>query len=339
MKVFKSEAEKSMAIVFVVLLGMWSSDLLFSVMGSEKPTYWMAVLLPIGFFLLLYIVISFIMPRVVLNSNEIQLRVFWGLILIKTIPYQDIQKISTQTIGANLQILVDLKNNKRHIIQGFKPDKAQDILEAIQPYVQIDRQPIKVEIPLGLGDDVGKSVLVIVALSIALGIVDLCMSYFHQAWHSSSENMFHWLLISIPLAILLVYPYIKAEKKSNPLVSSIVVGLLFGAALNFLFLQSLRWWNEQHPIATQMLNFKLIEKEAQRQKWQPVQSNSLSFHDGYVWVHDVWKAGFNPKLEQGKTYQIAVVQGRLNDIYFPINAFIDAKQIDPDQRIDLSSRP
>lgn len=338
MKVFKNEAEKLVIVIPAAIAGAAIGRFFFGG-GIISQVDWTTVLITNTLSILPFIILFFFMHRVVVTSDTIQLKILWGMKTVNTIPYQDIQKISTQTIGANLQILVDLKNNKRHIIQGFKPDQMQDILEAIQPYVQIDRQPIKIEVPLGLGDDVGKNVLVIVVLSIAIGVIDLCLSYFHHAWHSSSENMFHWLLISIPLAILLVYPYIKAEKKSNPLVSSIVVGLLFGAALNFLFLQSLRWWNEQHPMATQVLSLKLIEKEAQRQKWQPVQSNALKFHDGYVWVHDVWKAGFNPKLEQDKTYQIAVVQGRLNDIYFPINAFIEAKQIDPDQRIDVSSHP
>lgn len=211
------------------------------------------------------------------------------------------------------------------MIQGFKKDQAQQILQALQPYVQVDEQPIQLDIPLRLGEDIGQRALGLAVFSMVLGVVDLSFGFVHEAWHSSSENMFHWLLISIPLSTVLIYPYIKAEKKAHALASSIVVGLLFGAALNFLFLQSLRWWNEQHPMPTQVLAFKLIEKEEHRQKWQPVAGNPLDFHDGYVWVHDVWKKGFNPNFKQGQTYQIAVVQGRLNDIYFPVNAFHQAQ--------------
>lgn len=333
MKVFKSKVERLLIVALAAFLGVWTTGQAH--LGSDpvevrQGVDWVfAVILPAFLLFLPFMILTVIMPRVSVTPDAIQLKALWGLLLIQTIRYSEIQQVSITQMGESLKIIVDKKDQQNITIQYLKKDQVQNLLEILQPYTQMNSQPANTITPFALDSDVGQRVLVIAAFSVTLGIFDVFLGKLHQAWHNSSENMFHWLIISIPLAMALIYPYIKAEKKAHPMLSSIVVGLLLGAALNFWFLQSLRWWNEQHPMPTQVLAFTLVEKEQHRQKWQPVAGNPLDFHDGYVWVHDVWKEGFNPALKQGQTYHIAVVQGRLNDIYFPVQAFHNAKQIDP----------
>lgn len=242
---------------------------------------------------------------------------------LKTIFYKTIQMAEIQKAGENHQLILTTTDHQRVIINGFKEPSLQKILQMIAPYVaQTRQQPVQIDIPMQ--GDIGQRVVHVISLGIFLIGLSVYISNLQHAWHSSSEQMFLWLLVSIPLAILAAYAWIVGEKKNTPWIAASVSGVVLGVGFNLIFLESHRLWNEQHT-AVAHYAFRLDEKEHQLQKWTPVQGNPLVFHDGYVLVHDVWKEGFNAKLEQGQTYTLAVQHSRLNDIAFPVSAFHQAK--------------
>lgn len=266
------------------------------------------------------------MPDIKLSQHMLQVTILGSRKTLQEITYNKIKSIEVQKVGSACQLILTSTDHRRTVINGFKEDSLQRLLKALQPYVKtVQMQPVTIDTPAT--QDIGQRVLHVIAAALVLGGLAWFIAWQHQAWHSSSESMFDWLVLSLPIGILLAYMWIKPEKKALPIPAALLSGVLLGAALNVVFLQANRLQNEQKT-QTAVYEFILSEKEEHRQKWTPVENNPLVFHDGYVWVYDVWSQGFNIDLEQGKTYAIAVQHGRLNDIGFPAYAFDQATLVE-----------
>lgn len=325
--IFKNDTAQQLKwLPWVCLAG----TLLFSMISSWQTGVlepdWAIILMHVFAVTVTALITIWAMPDIKLAPYMLVITILGGRKILQQIPYDKIRSIELQKMGSACQLILTSTDHRRTVINGFKEDNLQRLLKALQPYVKtVQMQPVTIDTPAT--QDIGQRVLHVIAAALVLGGVAWLIALQHQAWHSSSESMFDWLVLSLPIGILLAYMWIKPEKKALPIPAALLSGILLGAAFNVVFLQANRLQNEQKT-QTVVYKFILSEKQEHRQKWTPVESNPLIFHDGYVWVHDVWDQGFNTDLEQGKTYAIAVQHGRLNDIGFPVHAFDQATLVD-----------
>lgn len=245
--------------------------------------------------------------------------------------YKDIHSIvlnSALALGtkAVLEITGTKSHQKKKIFLDYYP-QSDELLADLQSYIAFDPQPVELAMPAST--EVGKRVLYGLCAGIALFILTSWLDKtIIQGWHTSAENMLSWLFGTIPLSIGLCYLFFKGDKKNKtPFLTALLVGALLGGALNNFLVTINRYANEKNQELPMTMNFLLLEKGSHRQKWQPMDGTTLKFHDGYFHVHDSWEAGYNTHLVENKIYQIAVFKGKLNDIYFPPNAFLQAKPV------------
>ncbi|WLF84116.1 hypothetical protein [Moraxella sp. ZY210820] len=202
---------------------------------------------------------------------------------------------------------------------------SEQFIEDIRQYIDVEE---KIFDSYG-SKPVGYMPVYILMVSLFLIPITLCFDHFMiQAWHTSSEYMFTWFLIGIILTTIVCYFVCKQDEKNKAVViSSITVGIFAGTMVTYFALSIQRYINEQRNIAPQSVVMELVEQKERYQKWKIVSENAkqFRFQDGYFLVHQDWKQGYNPNLEQGKNYQVEIYQSEWNDIYFKPNTFFDAK--------------
>lgn len=243
------------------------------------------------------------------------------------IAYTDVLRMELRDIGIQKNLAITRKSYKQALIPVSIYEKSEEMLSELNQHFPFDQNPVSLDI--AVTQDLGKRPLYILIFAVLLfGLGLLLEKFFMTAWHGSSEAMFTWALYAIPAAIALSYAWIAPTKKAHSLLSSMIVGLILGGSLTHTVLVTNRWLNERSGQAVSA-EFTLTEQGQRDQVWLPRDTAQFIFHDGHVRVHEVWSAGYNPKLEEGKTYRISVVKGRFNDIFFPVGAFHKAESTTP----------
>jgi hypothetical protein len=321
-QVFKVNNKIFAIYVFAIVIGLLPSMMILKPATSDGFALALMLLVLAGS--LVYFLVKKLFKTITINSSGVVFSQALNGKTLKQVAFEDIRHIDLRSVGKNKILSITTNDRELLTINGTLYENFDDLVSSLNNKRPFDDIPIKIDMPLG--QDIGHRVLVLIGIGVALFVSGLIIErIFVQAWHSSSENIFSWLWAFILFSMIFSYPFIRREKKASPFVAAIVSSLLLGGALEHSFLIANRLITEQRG-KLNYYEFKYVEKDGKRQKWQPLHGNQLDFHDGYVHVADVWK-GYNQQLVEGSVYKVAVLSGFFNDIAFPIDAFKKANEI------------
>ena len=242
-----------------------------------------------------------------------------GQRFVRRIAWRDMRRIELERFGGLPLLSIASHDHSLRRIRLDTFGKPEAIVAAIRQHIDIDPQALTVQSPMT--EDVGNRVLHVIGVAVGALLLTLAADYWLlHAWHTSSESLFAPLLVTLPLAILLAWLWIRGEGKAYPFLAACVSGLLLGGALNFTVLTVNRLYTEARPLRVEQVLLRFDESDDRRQKWTPLDPQALRFRDGYFHIADSW-SGFNAALEPGQTYRVTVWRGWLNDIALPPDAF------------------
>ena len=171
---------------------------------------------PSVFLLLIFIFISLVERRVYLTDQSLKSElILLGKIKLSTLQevlYAEIDRIEFVR-NQKLKLLSVTTLDRRRI--GFNLSQfsnVEDMLSKLSQYVNYDLSPIIIDAPATR--DVGKRPLYVLAFSGVLIVFAIFTDkIFQQQLHTLTEHYSIWLFVTIPIAALLIYPWIKDDHK------------------------------------------------------------------------------------------------------------------------------
>lgn len=171
--------------------------------------------------------------------------------------------------------------------------------------------------------DIGKRTPSIIMISVFIGIIGAVLPFqFSNGLHFAIEP-YSPLPIFMLLALLIIYPFIKAEKKKYPLISATICSFVLGCSLYFLALQCNRLYSE-HTSSQQVIHMTFEQMDHRSQVWRLDPILAQKFKLPYIYIHQDWQ-GYNADLKQGKHYEVTIRQGLFNDYFVDIDSFKKAE--------------
>lgn len=239
------------------------------------------------------------------------------------LPYNKIHRIELRCEGTHpLKLVITSTNFWQYSVCSLAYRDFNKLIATIQQNIYFDSNPIDTEHLQG--EDVGQRAANLLLIAVVLNTLALFSASFLSLMHVSSEHWELWLLITVPVAIVPSYLWIRGEKKANPLATSIIIGCLLGIGINLMLLMLNRFYTEKSAMVY-VHAFVLLEADQKQQKWQL--PSQIDTKKQMFYIHAKNNPGYMNTLKSGHTYQITIKKGFLNDWAFAPDAFKKAKEI------------
>ncbi len=281
------------------------------------------------FYLLAVLFAFFAENQILMTRTDIrQITTFAGKIRLSTINqvvYPDIDRIEVmETFNRSKVLNITTKDRRRIVFNLALFSNTDALIIHLFHQVHFDPSPVRLDIP-GT-QDIGQRALHILAAALGALFASLAFDHFLiHALHVASESISHLFWCTIPVAILLSYLWIRGERKAYPLLASGVVGVVSGILCGLALLTANHWVTE-HCIQPTPVDMVYRYTRDDCQFWRPADAARLDIAhtDNEAAVCSHWDKGYVKDLQVGATYRVPVLEGFLNDIAFPVEAFHQA---------------
>lgn len=203
-------------------------------------------------------------------------------------------------------------------LSQLSDEQATQLIQHLVQDWQLEKLPLDDEFPFKLPpiaqNDIGKYALVLLVISLFVVVIAFFTPVFIlKSLHFGVESYF-WMIPCFIIAMGLSFFLIRQEAKSYSLVTSILVGLVFGSSLYFLALQINRFYSESAPQKTWTAELKLIEQNESYQTWELPKEFINKTGLTKIYIAKKWQ-NTHTHFELNHSYSIAIHQGLFQDYW------------------------